>query len=78
MEGLESLLSLREMIRVEREGLKEKLANPIKDPMERERVAGQCIAHAWTIDKISQQIKSLRGDNDDATATQKPTRPTYK
>lgn len=66
MEGYEQLRSLRTMLRAKREELKEKLANPMKDESERERLVGQCVAHAWTIEKLGEQIKQINGD-DDAT-----------
>lgn len=67
MEGYEQLNSLRSMLRVKREELKEKLANPMKDEAERERMVGQCVAHAWTIEKLSEQIKQINAGDDDAT-----------
>lgn len=80
MEGYDYLASLRKMLHVEREELKDKLANPMKDPLERERIVGQCMAHAWTIDKVSQQIKSINGDDDaaDDKKPPQPARPSYK
>jgi hypothetical protein len=67
VEGYEQLNSLRTMLRVKREELKEKLANPMKDEAERERMVGQCVAHAWTIERLGEQIKAINAGDDDAT-----------
>lgn len=67
MEGYDQLASLRTMLRVKREELKDKLANPMKDEAERERMVGQCVAHAWTIEKLNEQIKQINAGDDDAT-----------
>lgn len=66
MEGYDQLASLRTMLRTRREELKEKLANPMKDESERERMVGQCVAYAWTIEKLGEQIKQLNSGDDDA------------
>lgn len=81
MEAYKYLASLRAMLTTKREELKEKLATPMKDHDDRERIVGQCVAHQWTIDKLNEQIKSINGDTDDAAADPKPIpppRPSYK
>lgn len=66
MESYEYLASLRKMLTVRREEIKEKMANPMKDHDERERAVGQCVSLEWTIAKINDQIKSINGDDDAA------------
>ena len=66
------------MIDAERERLKEKLANPMKDPLERERLVGQCMALEAIRDKVSEQIKSGDSDDADNPPPKPPERPSYK
>jgi hypothetical protein len=68
MEGYQYLASLRTMLKARREEFKEKLARPIEDPMKRERMVGECVALEWTIEKVSEQIKSINSGDDDAAA----------
>jgi hypothetical protein len=66
MEGYEYLSSLRQMLHLKREELKEKIAGGIKDHDEYHRYVGQCRAYEWTIEKISDQIKSINSGDEDA------------
>lgn len=66
-EAYESLDSLRSMLTRQREDLKEKMARGLEDPTYRTNV-GRCKALAETIEKITEQIRSLNGGEDDETS----------
>lgn len=64
-DAYQALESLRHMLRVRRQELMEKMAKGLQDDSHREHV-GRCKELADTVDKISQQIKSINGDDDEA------------
>ena len=62
MEALEALVSLRRVLEAERENYKEKLAAGHKG----DDLPGRCQGLKWAIEKIGEQIKSVRTrDGDD-------------
>jgi hypothetical protein len=60
------LASLRKMLIVSREQLKEQLADGRSEEKHWE-IVGRCEGLNWAIDKVSEQIKSINGDSDGDT-----------
>jgi len=65
-DAYECLSSLRVVLRLRRDELKEKLAKGVEEGHYREYV-GRCKELTDSIEKIGQQIKSLNGGDDDET-----------
>ncbi len=70
-----ALDSLRSMLHVEREELKERMANGLDKEDDYRTYAGRCKGLKHAIARISEQIKSLNGGTDDDES--KRPRPTY-
>ena len=65
-DAYQALDSLRHMLRTRRQETMERMAKGMAEDNHREAV-GRCKELADTIDKITQQIKSINGDDDDET-----------
>lgn len=63
-----ALASLRKVMTVQRETYKETLADGRPDDKHWELV-GRCKALEWAIGKVSEQIKSINGDDDGDSKT---------
>ena len=74
-EAYESLDSLRDMLQVRRQALMEKIANGLEKEADYRVHVGRCKELENTIEKISDQIKSLNGGDSDDDANGKQKRP---
>lgn len=63
-----ALVSLRQMLTVERQEALERIGSASAGNPENEQRIGRCKALKWTIEKINEQIRSINGDDEPKTS----------